>query len=83
MKTVAHRELRNRSADVLRAVQQGESFEITNNGQVVALLSPPASQSLQGIRFRPPLEAGSFADIQRTVSAESVLAVLDDLRGDR
>ena len=37
---IAHRDLRNRSSEILRAVSEGESFEITNHGEVVAILSP-------------------------------------------
>ena len=36
METVSHRELRNRSGEVLRAVEAGESFTITNGGVPVA-----------------------------------------------
>ena len=40
---LAHRDLRNRSAEILRDVAAGGSYEITNHGEVVALLTPPAS----------------------------------------
>ena len=33
---IAHRDLRNRSSEILRRVAAGESFEITNHGEVVA-----------------------------------------------
>ncbi|WP_325048230.1 type II toxin-antitoxin system Phd/YefM family antitoxin [Actinomyces sp. Z16] len=40
MTTIPHRELRNDSAAILRRVEAGESFEITNNGRPVAELVP-------------------------------------------
>ena len=40
MKTIPHRELRNRSSDVLRRVQAGETIQVTNYREVVAVLSP-------------------------------------------
>jgi prevent-host-death family protein len=83
MKTIAHRELRNRSADVLRSVQAGESFEVTNNGEVVAMLTPPNSTAMLGARFRPPLTRGGFSTLPRVSSPETVQDVLDDLRAER
>lgn len=83
MRSIAHRELRNNSADVLRAVQAGESFEVTNNGVVVAVLTPPAGQVLNGVRFRVALVTGGFGDLVKVVSAVDTSDVLDDLRGDR
>ena len=47
MTTVAHRELRNNSADLLRRAAAGESFEVTNNGRVVAMLVPPQTSPLE------------------------------------
>ncbi|MEV0782685.1 type II toxin-antitoxin system prevent-host-death family antitoxin [Streptomyces sp. NPDC050423] len=42
MKTLTLRELRNRSADVMDAVADGEIFRITRNGTEVAELRPLA-----------------------------------------
>jgi prevent-host-death family protein len=42
MRTISHRELRNNSADVLRAVSAGEMMEVTNHGEVAAVLVPPS-----------------------------------------
>lgn len=77
-KTIAHRELRNRSSDVLRRVQAGETIEVTNHGEVVAVLSPPP----QGLapRIIPAKARGGFAAITRVRSAESTRAALDVLR---
>ncbi len=46
MKTVTHRQMRNDSAQILRAVADGESFLVTNGGQVAALISPPSDRQL-------------------------------------
>lgn len=83
METIAHRELRNNSAEVLRAVQAGESFEVTNNGEVVAMLTPPNTAALQGVRFRSALTRGGFSALPRVASDEAVNDVLDDLRSER
>ena len=40
MKTVAQRQLRNQSGEVLRQAEAGETFAITVGGRPVALLSP-------------------------------------------
>lgn len=41
MRTVTHREMRNNSGELLRAVAAGESVRVTNNGEVAAVLVPP------------------------------------------
>ena len=43
---IAHRDLRNQSAEILRRVARGESFEITNHGQVVAVIRPPSADDV-------------------------------------
>ena len=52
MRRISHRELRNNSAAVLREVQAGETMEITNNGEVVAILSPPTPDAFNGFKVR-------------------------------
>jgi prevent-host-death family protein len=78
---LAHRDLRNRSSEVLREVAAGATYEITNHGKVVAVLSPPRSRS--ELRVRPARVRGSFASLPRVSRDESVQDALDDLRGDR
>jgi prevent-host-death family protein len=78
---LAHRDLRNRSAEILREVAAGASYEITNHGEVVALLTPPASDSR--LRVRRATSRQPFSEIQRARRKESTQAALDDLRGDR
>ena len=77
-KTIPHRELRNHSSKVLQRVQAGETIQVTNHGEVVAVLSPPA----QGLapRVVPAKVRGGFASIARVRSAETTREALDALR---
>ncbi len=90
MRTISHRELRNESARILREVQAGESIEITNHGEVVALLVPvPSDRRERLIRageLRPAAHPVDFRAIRRVelpAGSPSTQEVLDDLRGDR
>lgn len=47
--TVSHRELRNNSGEILRAVADGASFVITNHGLAVAVLAPIAAPVYGGL----------------------------------
>lgn len=78
---LAHRDLRNRSAEILRDVAGGASYEITNHGEVVALLTPPAEDGR--LRIRRATMRRSFSEIQRVRIRESTESALTDLRGDR
>lgn len=78
---LAHRDLRNRSSEILREVAAGASYEITNHGEVVALLSPVAGSSV--VRIRRATVQLPFASIARAHRTEKSQDVLDDLRGDR
>lgn len=90
MKTISHRELRNDSARILREVQAGESMEITNHGEVVAMLVPvPAdvrerlirSGELRPARSRPELT--SIERVRPAAGSPTTKDILDDLRGER
>ncbi len=80
VKTVTHRELRNHSGEVLRAVAAGETYDVTNHGTVVARLVPPPPTELQVAV--PASERPRFADLPRFIASSSE-TILDDLRGDR
>ncbi|TFD50259.1 type II toxin-antitoxin system prevent-host-death family antitoxin [Cryobacterium frigoriphilum] len=82
-RTIAHRDLRNNSAEVLRAVRDGETVQVTNHGEVVAVLSPPPVPPLGNIRHRPALIRGGFADLPRFTIAESTESALEALRAER
>ena len=64
-RTIPHRELRNNSSAILRDVSQGETFQITNNGVVVALLVPPNTITRPSLRVRKALTKGGFDGLVR------------------
>ncbi len=78
---LAHRDLRNRSSEILRAVASGATYEITNHGEVVAILSPPEARP--PLRVRPARRSGGFAQLPRVRRVEPARDVLEDLRGER
>lgn len=78
---LAHRDLRNRSAEILRDVRAGATYEITNHGEVVAVLSPPTGRP--ELRIRPARVRRGFSELPRARSTESSERVLADLRADR
>jgi prevent-host-death family protein len=43
MRTIAHRELRNNSSKILDEVSKGAVIQVTNHGEVVAVIVPPKS----------------------------------------
>lgn len=79
---IQHRRLRNDSSEVLRRVQAGETFQITNRGEVVAILSP-AARGAPPLRVRAAIAKGGFAALPRVRHGRALQAELDDLRGDR
>ena len=78
---LAHRDLRNRSAEILRDVRAGAIYEITNHGEVVAVLSPPGGRT--ELRIRPARVHRGFGELPRTRPTQSSQHVLDELRADR
>lgn len=85
MRTVSHREMRNNSGEILRAVAAGETVQVTNNGRVAALIVPPTIDPLDELiergRARAPLVPPTgFASIERVSSERSSAQILDDLR---
>ena len=86
MTTVAHRELRNNSADLLRRAAAGESFEVTNNGRVVAMLVPPQTSPLErrlAAQLVTPPTATRLPRIARVRSTTPTADLLAELKGDR
>jgi len=84
-KTVSHRELRNESGRILREVQAGQTFIITNKGEPVAAIQPIESHPLAGVRHEPAKKGARFADIvpEEVDSEETALEALMYLRGER
>jgi len=57
MTSVGVRELRQRASELLRRVEAGEVFEVTDRGRPVALLGPlPAGEELDRLRAFGELE---------------------------
>jgi prevent-host-death family protein len=89
MRTISHRELRNNSAEVLRAVAAGEAIEITNHGEVAAVLVPPALTPYERLvtagKVREPRKDRviDLRSIHRAAAAVSSAEIIADVRGDR
>jgi prevent-host-death family protein len=61
MKTIAQRDLRNQSGEILRQAEAGQQFTITVDGRPVAMLGPyqkrqwvPKEELLKVLRGLPP-----------------------------
>ncbi len=60
MKTVGIRELRQRASAVLRQVEDGTTFEVTDRGRPIALLTPlPDASPLDRLRAAGDVSAPS------------------------
>jgi prevent-host-death family protein len=86
METVTHREMRNRSGEILRRVEAGESVRVSNNGHPAALIVPVGGDALDGLVARGearPARASvdAIAAIRRVVSPISSRELLEDSRG--
>lgn len=82
---VTHREMRNNSGEILRAVAAGESVEVTNHGQVAAVISPPARQPIddlvdRGLARPPRRSLSDLAALKRGSSELSSQELLRDVR---
>ena len=70
MNAIGIRELRQRASDYLRRVAAGETFEVTDRGRPIALLTPiPSSSWLDQLRAAGDLEeaTGSTDDFPEPV----------------
>ncbi|MDQ6781843.1 MAG: type II toxin-antitoxin system prevent-host-death family antitoxin [Actinomycetota bacterium] len=88
MRTINHRELRNNSSAILREVQAGGIVEVTNHGEVAAVLVPPSLTAFERLVVAGKVRQPSDPDvdlrlIRRAKSADTTAQVIDDLRGDR
>lgn len=77
--------MRNGSAEILRAVASGETFQVTNNGQVAAIISPAEGDVLSRLvevgAVRParrPLT--ELSAIRRTASTMTSAEIISDSR---
>jgi antitoxin (DNA-binding transcriptional repressor) of toxin-antitoxin stability system len=78
--------MRNSSGEILRAVAAGETVQVTNNGQVAAVISPPGGGSLDRLvaqgQARPARRAvADLATIRRRKSKRTSAELVEDARG--
>ncbi|MCA4134002.1 type II toxin-antitoxin system Phd/YefM family antitoxin [Arthrobacter sp. M4] len=88
MTTIPHRELRNNSSKILERVKNGETIDVTNNGEIAATLIPPSvspfERLLQQGAVRPATPGPvDFTLVPRAKSDMATADILADLRGDR
>lgn len=88
MGSIGIRELRQRASEFLRRVEAGETFEVTDRGRPVALLSPiPDVPPLERLRAAGEVDPAVYDDdfpdpIEPEPDAELPSAVLARLRAD-
>ncbi len=86
MRTVTHREMRNQSGDILREVADGGTVQVTNHGQVAALIVPPAPDAFSDLVSRGQVREArqpisSLSSIPRRVPTQPAQAIVADTRG--
>ena len=84
--TIAQRDLRNRSGDILRRVRAGETFVVTTRGEPMAVLGPPSAPARPAssrMASRPARRRGGWAALPLAVREGSSQDILDELRADR
>jgi len=86
MEMVTHREMRNRSGEILRRVAAGESVQVSNNGRPTAMIVPVGGSELDGLIERGearPAHTGleALLSIKRVVSPMTSGELVDDSRG--
>ena len=82
---IAQRELRNRSAEILRRTSAGESFVITSRGEQMALLTPVdtgAKRHNSRIPIRPAKRTGGWDKITRVKRDVPSQLILDEMRAE-
>lgn len=86
METVSHREMRNRSGELLRRVEAGESVLVSNNGRLAAMIVPVGGTVLDGLIARGearPSRTGvdQLGAIVRVTSPMTSGELVEDSRG--
>ncbi len=82
MRTISQRELRNDNAEIMRGVEEGETYVVTRHGVPIARIVPYSEPSDLEID-RPASRWTSLADFPRITSSVSSEEILADLRDDR
>jgi prevent-host-death family protein len=78
--------MRNQSGEILRRVAEGETIQVTNRGQVAALIIPAAADAFSELLARGQVREArqppsSLRSIARRQSALGVDAIVADVRG--
>lgn len=86
MDTISHREMRNRSGEILRRVEAGEALQVTNNGRLAAMIVPVTGSVLDGLIERggaraPIAPRERLLTIEPRESALSSSELVEDARG--
>jgi prevent-host-death family protein len=82
VKTISQRQLRNDNAEVIRGVEEGNSYLVTRRGVPVARLVPLSAAT--DLRCdRPAKRNPTYSRQTRVRIATSTADLLADLRGDR
>lgn len=86
MRSVTHREMRNNSGEILRAVAAGEAVQVTNNGQVAAVISPPGGSSLDRLAAHGQVRlarrpVADLSTIRRRKAKRTSAEMVRDARG--
>jgi len=87
VRTISHRELRNSSSKVLHDVQAGEMIEVTNHGEVAAVLVPPSLTPFErlvaaGKVRRPSDRSVDLRDLRRSKSTSTTAEIIADVRSE-
>lgn len=82
-RTIPQRELRNDSSRILREVEQGAEFIITNRGRPVARLTGLVDAHHSRLSFTPPSKPLNLDEIKRVRLPVSTQQILDELREER
>ena len=88
VRRINHRELRNSSSSILRDVAAGEIIEVTNHGQVAAILVPPSLTAYEVlvVAGKVRLPTGSPDDlslVKRSKSRLTSAEIIAATRGER
>ena len=83
MRTISQRELRNDNAEIMREVEQGETFVVTRRGVPVARIVPYTDGSPGLPIGRPARSRAPLSEIPRVTSSVTSEEILADLRDDR
>lgn len=81
VRSISQRELRNDNAEIIRAVEAGESFTVTRRGVPVARLTPVPDSDLRLVR--PAAEGMDVTTLPRVAASRPMAEHLEDLRGER